>query len=111
MSSDKLLSESLISLAQAARELPSLRAGRPVHPTCVWRWSKYGVKTPGGRIRLEVTAVAGRVATTRQAVARFLSAVAAAKAGTPVPATTPPTVTDSKRQQGHKAKLDALKIG
>ena len=86
MSSVSLLHEEVISLAQAARELPSLRAGKPVHPTCVWRWSKHGVSTPAGRIRLEVTAVAGRIATSRQAVARFLAAVAQARFGEPASA-------------------------
>jgi hypothetical protein len=101
-----ILTESVISLAQAARELPSLRAGRPVHPTCVWRWSKYGVKTPVGRIRLETTSVAGRVATSREAVRRFLIAVAAAKAGiNPAADSLRP---ESQSHADAKRKLDAL---
>jgi|GEM_PF-5673100 len=48
-----LLTESVQSLAQAARELRPLCAGRPVHPTALWRWARYGLDTPRGRIKLE----------------------------------------------------------
>jgi len=78
-----LLTESVQSLAQAAREMKPLRAGRPVHPSALWRWSRHGVNTPLGRVTLETVYLAGRVVTSREAVLRFLRGVAEAKAGRP----------------------------
>lgn len=111
----RLLTESVQSLTQVAREFPSLRAGKPTHPTAVWRWSKYGIKTPAGQIKLETASLAGRVVTSREAVQRFLRRVAKAKAGIQVsntaPATPTPTAVPARRQADHKARLDRIGIG
>jgi len=74
-----LLSETVQSFTQAARELTPLRAGRPVHPTALWRWSRHGINTPRGNIKLETCHLAGRICTSREAVQRFLTSVAEAK--------------------------------
>jgi Protein of unknown function (DUF1580) len=73
------LDEDVLTLAEAARRLPRLSRGRPTSPTTVWRWSRSGVSTPAGQIRLEVFSFAGRTVTTWQAVQRFLAAVARAR--------------------------------
>jgi hypothetical protein len=39
-----------LSLTQAARRLPSSRAGRPVHSSCIWRWITSGVRLPSGEV-------------------------------------------------------------
>lgn len=77
--------EEIISLTQAARELPSLRNNRPVAPPTIWRWANYGVKAGGQIIKLEMTSLAGRTVTSRQAVQRFLEQCAAARSGKPIP--------------------------
>jgi hypothetical protein len=62
-----ILSESLLTLRDAARELPG-RGGKRVHIATVWRWAKRGVRGH----RLETTLVGGTRCTSRQAVQRFL---------------------------------------
>lgn len=56
--------ESLLSLADAARALP----GRP-HASTLWRWRTRGV---AGR-KLETVSLGGRVYTSREALQRFAS--------------------------------------
>lgn len=70
------VSEGLISLAQAAKKIPSTRGGRTVHPATVWRWAKQGYKTPEGvLVRLEVVRVGFGFATTEAAIDRFIAAI------------------------------------
>src|SRR5690349_7147004 len=88
-----ILNESVVGFAEVARLLPRARAGRPVSPSCVWRWATYGLATPAGVLKLESCAYGGRRVTSREAVARFLNGVAAAKAGRSIDqptASTPP---------------------
>ena len=61
------LSEPTLSLTQAARRLPRLRAGRPVHPSTVWRWALTGLRG----IRLETVLVGGVRVTSEAALRRF----------------------------------------
>lgn len=68
-----LLDETVISLSQAAREVPSLRQGKQTNPATIWRWAKYGVQHAKGCVKLETVTFAGRTATTREAVKRFLA--------------------------------------
>jgi hypothetical protein len=107
-----LLTEEVLSLAEAARRLPRLRRGRPTSPTTLWRWSRDGVSTPAGPIRLEVYSYAGQTVTTWEAVQRFLTAVAKAKAGQ-ADAGIPLTGSSAARLSSHlaaKAKLDRSNI-
>jgi hypothetical protein len=67
----ELKSESIISLAQAARLLPPGRRGRPVTLSCVLRWILDGVKIPAGRVRLEAIRIGGRWLTSIEAMERF----------------------------------------
>jgi hypothetical protein len=67
-----LLTETLISLIQAARKLPPGRNGSPVSLGCVIRWVTKGCPAPDGeRIRLEAVRLGGRWLTSEQALARF----------------------------------------
>lgn len=59
------LNEDLISLSQAARELP----GRP-HLSTIWRWTTRGVRG----VVLETLVVAGRRFTSHEALQRFVAA-------------------------------------
>jgi hypothetical protein len=70
--------ETLRSFAEAARRLPALRGGRPVHPTTVWRWATRGVRDPAGNaVLLETIKVGGTCCTSDQALARFFRALTA----------------------------------
>jgi hypothetical protein len=75
-----------LSLAQAARLLPSGRLGRPCHPSTLGRWITDGARLPSGAVvRLQAVRLASRWITSRAAVERFLAALTEA-AGAPSPA-------------------------
>jgi hypothetical protein len=67
-----LLQEAKITLAQAGREIPSIRGGH-TQPKTISAWHRRGVKIGDQVIKLEVFWYGGRIATTREAVQRFLS--------------------------------------
>src|SRR5262249_27429496 len=78
-------------LSAAARELPPLRAGRPVSPATLTRWIISGVALPGGgRLRLEAVRIGNTWLTSREALARFLERQTAAALGGPMSATPTP---------------------
>jgi hypothetical protein len=67
-----LLTETTISLSQAARRLPSFRNDRPVSPATIWRWDSEGVRLPNGtRLRLEAVRLGGRWITSVESLTRF----------------------------------------
>jgi len=64
--------EEMYSLAQAARRLPSLRGGKPPHPSTLFRWATAGRKSRSGRIvQLEIWLVGGTNCTSIEALCRF----------------------------------------
>src|SRR5262245_25487625 len=110
---EKLLNETLISLAAAARMIPPHRGSRTA-PSTVFRWLTRGVRLPGGQIlRLEGLRLADRWLTTCEAVQRFLVAQHEAHglhASNPGP--TPPR-TPAQRQRAAEraaARLEDLGI-
>ena len=67
MNKDQSKVENGLTLAEAARLVP----GQP-HPSCLWRWARYGIKARGGeRVRLEHSRFGGRVFTSREALETF----------------------------------------
>jgi hypothetical protein len=69
-----ILSETTLSLSQAARIIPPYRLDRPVHPATLTRWILSGVRGPdGSRIRLEAIRRPSGWLTSREAVERFLT--------------------------------------
>jgi hypothetical protein len=67
-----LLSENLIGLCAAARQLPPGRGGRPVSFSCVLRWITHGIPGPDGRrVKLEGVRVGGRWLTSEEAMGRW----------------------------------------
>jgi hypothetical protein len=92
-----LLDEGALPLAQAARSLPSLRGGRPVDPSTLWRWSAKGLRG----VRLEIVRVGGTACTSRAALRRFFAAVEAARYPTaPTPGTpAPPSGADQAAKE------------
>lgn len=65
------LSESVISLSQAARDLPARRAGKKPHVSCIYRWTTTGCRG----VILESLQVGGTRCTSREALARFCEAL------------------------------------
>lgn len=106
-----LLDETVISLSQAAREVPSLRRGKSTNPVTIWRWARHGVLHSKGNVRLETLKYAGKTATTRQALRRFLDRCA----DKPIPANQPiqstvSTAVRTRSQIEAAAILDAARI-
>ena len=65
--------EDAMSLAQAARRLPSVRGRKTPHPATLFRWATAGRKSTSGRIvRLEIWKVGGTNCTSMEALVRFL---------------------------------------
>jgi Protein of unknown function (DUF1580) len=78
--------EALRPFAEAARRLPALRGGKPVHPATVWRWATRGVRgRDGAAIRLESIKVGGMCCTSDEALVRFFYALSAGGAATQLP--------------------------
>lgn len=61
------LTEKVISLADAAKGLPTRRAGKHAHISCVYRWTVSGCKG----IKLESIQIGGTRCTSREALSRF----------------------------------------
>src|SRR5436853_7301545 len=87
------LSESLLTLSAAARELPG-PSGKGLHVSTLWRWSLRGIRG----IRLETVMVGGIRYTSREALERFVGRTTAAAAGT-----TPAVRTPKQRQRAIEA--------
>jgi hypothetical protein len=71
------LSERLLTLSAAAREIPG-PTGRGLHVATLWRWAHRGVRG----VRLETVMVGGIRYTSREALERFVAATTAAADGT-----------------------------
>jgi hypothetical protein len=84
------LSEHLLTLAAAARELPG-SSGRGVHPSTVWRWAQRGVRG----VRLETILVGGVRYTSREALERFVRTMTASVDRVPLQ----PTSNSDRRQK------------
>jgi hypothetical protein len=63
--------EPLLSLEDAAKLAPGLRAGQHVSTASVHRWARTGMRG----VRLETIVAGGRRCTTREALQRFFSRV------------------------------------
>ena len=84
------LDEDLLTLRQAAQLIPS-RSGRPIDVSSIWRWTLRGIK---GK-RLESVSLGGQKYTSRQALARFVSAI-----NPSMEATAPAARTHAQRASG-----------
>ncbi len=105
----EVLAGSGLSLAQAARRFPSFRQNRPVHPSCVFRWIRQGVRLPDGRrVQLEAIRLAGRLLTSEQALARFLADQQDPPSGHLL---SPHTTPRRQRRAAERAQADLEKLG
>lgn len=82
-------SETVISLANAPRDLPRRRRGKKPHVSCLYRWTKTGCRG----VILESIQVGGTRCTSKEALARFFEALTRADSERPAP---PP----SRRHRG-----------
>ncbi|MBX9622704.1 MAG: hypothetical protein K2X82_02715 [Gemmataceae bacterium] len=106
---ETIVREGPIGLGAAARMCGSFRAGRPVHPGTLGRWCQAGARLADGRVvKLDhIRMPGGRLATSRAAVLRFLSALQSAD---PAPAAGPARTpaAHSRASAAADAKLRAL---
>ncbi len=63
-----LFSETILSLREAAKAVPSIDGRKPAYG-CIWRWCHRGIRG----IRLEHVKLGGKLATSKEALQRFFS--------------------------------------
>jgi hypothetical protein len=69
-------SEQLLSLAEAARKIPSIKKSGTIHPSAITRWIHQGVLTKSGnRVKLEALKVGQGYFTSAEALDRFFAEV------------------------------------
>lgn len=104
-----LTSESALTLSQAAKLVPSYRAGRPTHVSRLVRWITNGVRTDDGRlVKLEALRLGGQWVTSALAIQRFAEAMTPSEADIHSPSQN----TASRRKAAERAsrELDAIGI-
>jgi len=100
-------SEELISLADAAKLLPRRRAGRPVHVSCVYRWTQLGVKG----IILESSQCGGGRVTSREALQRFFDRLTEQVESGRAPIPAPTRLSDQRRKSIEAAEKKLAAAG
>src|SRR3954451_22020866 len=86
--------ETLLSLAQAAEELPRRRRGRKTHVSTLYRWATAGCRG----VLLETIQVGATRCTSREALQRFFERLSQGVGGGPVPAAPPRSIARRTRQ-------------
>ena len=73
-----IMTETTLNLVQAAKLIPPLHGQKQcVHPATLTRWIREGRKDSyGKRVHLEAVTISGTFITSREAVQRFLEAIA-----------------------------------
>jgi len=95
------LSDTTFALAEAARRLPCLRNGRPVHPSTLWRWASRGLRG----VRLATIRIGGTTCTSLEALQRFFEQI-----GPDVVNSTPTPQSTTRRGEVVSAALDSIGI-
>jgi hypothetical protein len=105
-----ILSESKISLCEAAALLPGNRPGKRVSFSTVWRWVMRGVLAADGetRVRLEAVRVGAKWVTSHEAIARFSEALTPDLGGGAATARTP--VERKRAASAASKRLEAIGI-
>jgi hypothetical protein len=67
------LQKNTLTLAQAAKQLPSLRKGRPISSSTLWRWALRGLRG----VRLTTAKIGGVRVTTEDALREFFAKLSA----------------------------------
>ena len=63
------LRDTVLTFSEAAKKLPRLRSGRPLHATTLWRWATAGLRG----VKLETVQVGGVRVTSAKALPRFFA--------------------------------------
>jgi len=90
--------ESLLTLPQAAKRLPSSRPGRKLNVSTLWRWASSGVK---GGVVLETVTIGGTRFTSTEALQRFSERCSAGQ-------TAPPSPSPTKAREAQRRKAEAI---
>ncbi|MBP3955486.1 DUF1580 domain-containing protein [Gemmata sp. G18] len=69
-----LLSETLLTFAEAVAAVPAVAGKQPALPT-VYVWADKGVRVGKSRVKLECAKIGGKRVTSREALARFFEAL------------------------------------
>ena len=102
-----LATETVVTLTDAPRHLPSRRRGRKPHSSTLFRWAKYGVKAADGAvIKLETIRVGGSTCTSVQSLQRFCEALTARTAPEPKSVRTPSARRKAIEMQQQRAASD-----
>ena len=96
-----------LKLSAVGKTFPAARGPGRVNPATVWRWAREGVRTPNGRIKLEVVKVGMSWLTSQSAVDRFVIAITSAADPTPQ---TPPRSAAARNRASEAAgrRLEAM---
>lgn len=93
-----LATETVMSLADAAKHLPKRRQGKKPHASTLLRWSRTGVRG----VRLEVLRVGNTICTSLEALQRFCERCSVDDG------TAPSTRTTSRRKRDHENATSEL---
>jgi len=96
----------LLTLSEAARRLP----GRP-HRSTLWRWSRRGIETSKGRVRLQVLRLGHRVLISPEQIEVFAKALGDADASTYATPTPTPSRNPRRSSRTDQAEQDARRLG
>jgi hypothetical protein len=88
----ELASECIVTLAEAAKILPPLYGKRPAIST-IWRWCRKGIRG----VHLEYIRVGRNIATSREALGRFVNRLAEADVARSAAKSLPPVLPDVSR--------------
>lgn len=101
------LTEQVISLREATKCLPVRRRGKPVHISCIYRWTLNGCKG----IKLESIQIGGTRCTSREALGRFFERLSQAS-GIDADQALPTFRTSSQRAKADaQAERELIKAG
>lgn len=104
-----LMTETIISLSEAARRLPASRGRGRACPSTIWRWITAGVRMPNDqRLRLEGIRMGGRWLTTVEALIRFAERQTAIRQPDPDGSQMPFFRTPTQRRRANEAAARQL---
>jgi hypothetical protein len=90
-----VFAEELLTLSEASKRLPKLKAGKPPHVSTLHRWVLRGCRSQDDMVvRLETVKIGGTTCTSLEALQRFFDRLSG-----DTTVVTPPTPTMRKRQR------------
>jgi hypothetical protein len=101
------LTEEVISLADAAKRLPRRRGSKPVHVSCIYRWTVQGCRG----VVLEYTQIGGTRCTSVEALERFFERLTAQSSPSAPPSPEPASLPKHRRKAIEQAKRELAEAG